>query len=108
MEGLLDVSCADKARPEMRVITVPKRQRYGRPVRHDDVIIVPEFWCAEDDWSTYYQLIEEMRESQANGDRRAEWISWHEGAHLLSQNPTGSRTRTLLRSEVAKPSLVIS
>jgi len=92
INGRLDVPLNDKARPEMRVITVPKRKRYGKPVSHDDVIIVPEFFCAEDEWETYYQLIKEMRESQAQGDRRAEWISWHEGAHLLSQNPTGSKT----------------
>lgn len=61
------------------------------PVKHDDVIVVPEFFCAEDDWAVYYQLLKEMRESQAAGDQKAEWLSWHEGAHLLSQNPTGSR-----------------
>lgn len=33
-----------------------------------------------------------MRESQAQGAKKAEWLSWHEGAHLLSQNPTGSAT----------------
>lgn len=82
------------ARPSMRVITVPTSKRYAAPVKHDDVIIVPEFFCKEDDWDTYYTLIKEMRQSQANGDRKAEWISWHEGAHLLSQNPTGSATYT--------------
>jgi len=92
LQGCLDVPRGDRARPDMRIITVPKRERYGRPVKHDDCIIVPEFFCAEDDWSTYYQLIKEMRESQAHGEKKAEWLSWHEGAHLLSQNPTGSKT----------------
>ena len=65
------------ARPSMRVITapwytlvrlvkfglcqktsqVPASKRYATPVKHDDVIIVPEFFCAEDDWDTYYSLI---------------------------------------------------
>jgi hypothetical protein len=31
-------------------------------LKHDDVIIVPEFFCKEDDWSLYYKLIDEMRE----------------------------------------------
>jgi hypothetical protein len=62
------------------------------PVKHDDVIVVPEFFCAEDDWEVYYQLLTEMRESQSAGQNKAEWLSWHEGAHLLSQNPTGSKT----------------
>jgi hypothetical protein len=84
--------CHDIARPSMRILTVQPSQRYEQPVRHDDVIIVPNFACDESDWSIYYKLLEEMRQSQANGDRKAEWVSWHEGAHLLSQNPTGSPT----------------
>ncbi|CAE7948367.1 unnamed protein product [Symbiodinium sp. KB8] len=81
-------------RPSMRVITVPASRRYAAPVKHDDVIVVPEFFCKEEDWDTYYTLIKEMRASQANGERKAEWIPWHEGAHLLSQNPTGSAMYT--------------
>jgi hypothetical protein len=27
------------------------------------VVMVPEFFCKEDDWSIYYQLIEEMRQA---------------------------------------------
>eukprot|EP00927_Polykrikos_kofoidii_P084447 TRINITY_DN8899_c0_g1_i1.p1 TRINITY_DN8899_c0_g1~~TRINITY_DN8899_c0_g1_i1.p1 ORF type:complete len:693 (-),score=116.41 TRINITY_DN8899_c0_g1_i1:392-2470(-) len=89
--GCLGVPCSVE-RPSLRIITAPPRQIYEMPVKHDDVIIVPEFFCAEDDWSTYYELLKEMRQCQAAGEKKAEWISWHEGAHLLSQNPTGSRT----------------
>lgn len=71
---------------------MPASERYTQPVSHDDVIIVPDFFNEADGWDLYYQLIKEMRQSQANGDRRAEWTSWHEGAHLLSQNPEGSQT----------------
>lgn len=84
------------ARPSMRIITVPAPgpdpKPYARAVSHDDVIVVPEFICKEDDWGLYYQLIKEVRESQAAGLRNSEWLSWHEGAHLLSKNPTGSKT----------------
>jgi len=38
----------------------------------------------------YYNLIKEMREVQAEGsDKKADWISWHEGAHLISHAPQG-------------------
>jgi len=77
-------------RPGMRIITVATSKRYPKPVRHDDVIVVPNFYCAEDDWSLYYELIKEMRQCQAEKQADSEWISWHEGAHLLSKNPTGS------------------
>ena len=59
---------------------------------------MPEFFCKEDDWSLYYKLIDEMRESQQKGKAPGsrgpgpEWQSWHEGAHLISKDPSGSKT----------------
>lgn len=100
--GCLGMPAGDCPRPDMRVITVPRRERYGRQVRHDDVIVVPEFFCKEDDWETYYKLIREMRDSQEKGDRKSEWLSWHEGAHLLSQNPTGSPTYNRVVEQMCK------
>ena len=51
----------------------------AEPLKHDDVIVVPEFFCKEDDLDIYYKLVEEMREAQASGKKQADWISWHEG-----------------------------
>ena len=64
--------------------------------------MVPEFFCKEDDWSLYYQLVEEMREQQKKGVDQSEWISWHEGAHLISKNPKGSKTYQLIQEKIAK------
>jgi hypothetical protein len=50
-------------RPDMRIMVGPNRPVYGKEITNDDVIIVPEFFCKEDDWSLYYKLIEEMREA---------------------------------------------
>lgn len=75
-------------RPEMRILVGPNQEHYNKPLKHDDVVIVPNFFCEEDDWSLYYQLIEEMRGVQATGTKQSEWISWHEGAHLITKNPT--------------------
>jgi hypothetical protein len=36
-------------RPQMRIIVGPSRATYGKPIKHDDVIILPEFFCKEDD-----------------------------------------------------------
>ena len=43
---------------------VPGSRRYAAPVKHDDVIVVPEFFCKEDDWNTYYTLIKDGKEVQ--------------------------------------------
>ncbi len=89
-------------RPDMRLIIGPNRTSYGRAHSHDDVIVVPEFFCKEDDWSLYYQLVEEMRASQAEAKLRGvEWISWHEGAHLISKNPSGSKTFNMVQEKIA-------
>jgi len=96
-------------RPDLRIqIGSNSVDKYNKVLKHDDVVIVPELFGKEDDWDNYYQLVEEMRElqkkeqeqkgssnSNRTRDRRggggsAEWISWHEGAHLISKNPTGS------------------
>ena len=81
----------------MRVCSGSK-PKYDKPLKHDDIVIVPEFFCKEDDWSLYYKLIDEMRESQQRGKAPGsrgpgpEWQSWHEGAHLISKDPSGSKT----------------
>ncbi|CAJ1948477.1 unnamed protein product [Cylindrotheca closterium] len=136
-------------RPDLRVqIGSSRIETYNKPLKHDDVVIVPELFGAEEDWDIYYKLVEEMRALQAkeeeeeeaaengkikedeeksemidketehkdgkvkkedrnkhhnnqrNGNRKggrgggssAKWISWHEGAHLISKNPKGCPT----------------
>lgn len=101
-DGRGGVPCREILRPSMRVVTTPASSRYTKPVKHDDVIVVPEFFCAEDDWDIYYQLLKEMRESQAAGTRNADWLSWHEGAHLLSKNPEGSKLYHKVLDKCAK------
>ena len=86
-------------RPSFRVrVCSGSKPKYDKPLKHDDIVIVPEFFCKEDDWSLYYKLIDEMRESQQRGKAPGqrgpgpEWQSWHEGAHLISKDPSGSKT----------------
>ncbi len=60
--------------------------------RNNPVVIVPEIFGEEGDWSLYYGLVEEMRTLHKENVRGSKWISWHEGAHLISKNPKGSPT----------------
>lgn len=78
--------------PAMRVHVGSAEMRYSKRLSHDDVVIVPNFYCQEDDWHVYYDLIREMREAQSQDLQDSQWKSWHEGAHLLSPNPEGSQT----------------
>ena len=85
-------------RPDLRVhVGSSRSSKFNRPLKHDDVVIVPELFGAEDDWSLYYKLVDEMRQIQAKGQSKgSEWISWHEGAHLISKNPTDSPTFNMI------------
>lgn len=98
-------------RPDMRIVVGPNRESYfegkengtrKQPLKHDDVVIVPEFFCNEDDLAIYYKLIEEMRGSQEKGLKNSEWISWHEGAHLISKGPTGSKTYREIQEKISR------
>ena len=62
------------------------------PLSNKPVVIVPELFGSEDNWDIYYKLVEEMRALQKENSKGSEWISWHEGAHLISKNPKGSPT----------------
>ena len=77
----------------MRIkIASAKDEIYPHKIKHDDVIIVPDFFCSQDDWSIYYNLVEELREAQKEGEKGSEWLSWHEGAHLIVKKPDPSPT----------------
>ena len=89
-------------RPDVRIIIGPNTETYGKPLKHDDVVVVPNFFCDVDDWSLYYKLIEEMREVQAKDSKGSEWISWAEGAHLITKNPTGSPAYQAIQDKIAK------
>ena len=81
-------------RPALRVkVGSGSQSSYTKPLKHDDVVIVPELFGEEDDYTLYYKLIQEMTDLQTKQNvKRSEWIPWHEGAHLISKDPSGSPT----------------
>jgi hypothetical protein len=87
-------------RPDVRVqIGNPTRAKYSNVLKHDDVVVVPELFGNEDDWTLYYKLIDELTEIQNNNERRpsgssssGEFIPWHEGSHLICKEPKESKT----------------
>lgn len=79
-------------RPDLRIhVGSPSAATLPQKIKHDDVVIVPELFGKLDDWDLYYKLVEEMTELQQK-EKNSEWISWHEGAHLISKNPASSPT----------------
>ncbi|KAL3906868.1 MAG: hypothetical protein SGILL_009101 [Bacillariaceae sp.] len=80
-------------RPDVRVLVGnPSSETLGKQLKHDDVVVVPELFGAEDDWSLYYKLVEELTELQSKETKGSEFISWHEGSHLICKEPKESPT----------------
>ena len=45
----------------------------------------------------------EVQNAESNPDKKgSEWISWHEGAHLISKNPKGSSTYNEIQAKISK------
>jgi hypothetical protein len=79
--------------PDVRVLVgSSSAQKFTKPLRHDDVVVVPELFGMEDDWSIYYQLVEELTQLQKQQVKGSEFISWHEGSHLICKEPTQCKT----------------
>jgi len=89
-------------RPDMRIKIGKLSDPICPQLTHDDVLIIPNFLADEEDWSLYYKLLEEMKACQSADVNGSEWISWHEGAHLISQNPTGSSTYQIIQEKISK------
>lgn len=87
-------------RPEMRILVQQPTAKIQTVLKHDDVVVVPNFFCAEDDWTIYYKLIEEVRALQESQVRDSDWISWAEGAHLITKNTQGSPTAEMLFKKI--------
>ena len=75
-------------RPALRVLVgLPTHKVYPKPLKHDDVMIVPELFGPEDDYTMYKTLQNEITELQKTQTKGCEFVSWHEGAHLIVKNP---------------------
>lgn len=70
----------------------PTRSQFDKTLKHDDVVIVPELFGPEDNWDNYYKLVQEITDLQESDIRNSDFISWHEGAHLICKAPDQSKT----------------
>lgn len=90
-------------RPHMRIRIGKNIKTFQGHISHDDVIVVPNFFCEEEDWTIYYDLIKEMRHIQTKEESKdAKWISWHEGAHLISKNPQSSPSFQRIQNRISE------
>lgn len=97
-EGSLntDITDSDPAstwvRPAMRVVLGGHEAQHGGRLTSDDVLVVRDFLCAENDQSLYRGIVAELCSAQASGDKSCKWASWKDGCHLISKSPEKSPT----------------
>ena len=90
-------------RPDLRVrVGSGARATFGQEIKHDDVILVADFVSELSDLSTYHALIDEIRAKQSKGEKDADWLSWHEGCHLISKAPDGGETFAKIISRICE------
>lgn len=91
-------------RPDLRIhVGSNSVEVFNKTLKHDDVVIIPELFGQEQDWGLYYKLVEELTDVQAKGkDTGADWVSWHEGAHLICKSPEESPTFQVIIDRLCK------
>eukprot|EP00439_Symbiodinium_sp_Y106_P016912 s485_g2.t1 len=78
--------------PALRVQVGLPHRGFTRPLTGDDVLVVPELLCDQDDLSLYHKMVEEIHVAQAEGSKEAKWASWKDGCHLITKAPECSAT----------------
>jgi hypothetical protein len=79
---------SDPIRWDMRVrFGSPAREVYDKPLRHDDCVLVPDFFGPASDWSIYHKLLVEIEKS-SNLIPCTEDV----GKHLVCPVPMKSKT----------------
>lgn len=80
-------------RPALRVqIGSAADKQYAKRLKSDDVVIVPEMFGKEEDVSIYEKLVSEIKQLQTDKFEGAELTPWHQGAHMIVQDPKESKT----------------
>lgn len=73
--------------PDLRVLCGPPNGTYPRVHGVRDVVLVPDFFCAESDLSLYDQLLAEL---QASGkEEEGLWALWHGDSHVIANDRKG-------------------
>eukprot|EP00934_Nitzschia_sp_Nitz4_P004189 Nitzschia sp. Nitz4//scaffold32_size149145//60106//61564//NITZ4_002878-RA/size149145-augustus-gene-0.49-mRNA-1//-1//CDS//3329548066//4179//frame0 len=82
-----------RMRPAMRVqVASPSIDTFPKPLKHDDVILVPGLFGVFDDQSKYKQILEELEELHKQGTKGCEWTDLRGGKFQVVKDPQQSKT----------------
>ena len=68
--------------PDIRVRFGSPTRRYNKPYSVHDVVVTPNLFCKEDDYSVYDDLLSELKASGCN----SLFVSWHGDSHVIADD----------------------
>jgi hypothetical protein len=60
----------------------PRKAKLGRPFRPNDVVVVPELFCDEEDTSVYDALLKEIKAAGSDSI----FVEWHGDSHVIAND----------------------
>ena len=73
--------------PDMRVIVENGGEKYPREHRSNDIIVVNNLFCKQDDMTIYEKLLGEIKDTKI--DEHTLWKLWHGDTHLIADDKLG-------------------
>jgi hypothetical protein len=71
------------APPDIRVRFGPAARRYNKPYSVHDVVVAPDLFCDDGDFSVYDDLLSELK---ASGCGDSLFVSWHGDSHVIADD----------------------
>ena len=68
--------------PDIRVRFGSPTRRYNKPYSVHDVVVTPNLFCKEDDYSVYDDLLSELKASGCD----SLFVSWHGDSHVIADD----------------------
>lgn len=78
---------------DMRVMVevAGKKKKTSLSLQSNDVVVVPDLFCNEDDMTIHNQLLDEMEKSEIDSDKL--WKLWHGDTHLIADDSTNYKEK---------------
>lgn len=97
------LSRAAPPRPDLRVqFGNPTLMKYNRPLRHDDIVMVPSLFGSEEDRDTYSHLMDDISALQQRGVERARWVASRTNNYLVCEDVLQSPTIQKIVAKVSE------
>jgi hypothetical protein len=86
--------------PDMRILYDCSVDKCKLSIQTQDVIIAPNLFCNEDDFTIYHNLLDEMKDCGIENNKL--WKLWHGDTHLIADDHLHWNSKTIYTQNGAK------